>query len=188
MQQDELKVLITSTESLMNDAIEHLHHELVKVRTGKASPSMLADLKVNYYGTPTKLSQAANISASDSRTLVIQPWDKSLIPVIERAIFEANLGVTPQNDGEIVRISIPALTEERRKDLVKKAKSLGEDAKVGIRAARHKGMESIKQAIKDGLPEDNGKRREKEIQDLTDKFSQKVDEMISNKEVDIMTI
>ncbi len=189
MQQEELEALIEETELSMESAIEHLHNELIKVRAGKASPDMLSGLRVNYYGAPTPINQVANVAVSDSRTLVVQPWEKSLIGEIERSIFEANLGVTPQNDGEVIRIIIPPLTEERRKDLVKRVKSMGEDTKVGIRSARHHGMDKIKKAVKAGdLPEDNGKRREQEIQDMTDKFSKRIDDMVKNKEKDIMTI
>ncbi len=189
MQQEELEELMLETKILMEGAIEHFHAELIKVRAGKASPDMLSGLRVNYYGAPTPIKQVANIAVSDSRTLVIQPYEKNLIGDIERSIFEANLGVTPQNDGEVIRIIIPPLTEERRRDLVKRVKSLGEESKVGVRSARHSGMDKIRKAVKAGeLPEDNGKRREQQIQDMTDSFSKKIDEMISNKEKDIMTI
>ena len=149
---------------------------------------MVSGLMVNYYGSPTPMNQIGNISAADSRTLTIQPWEKSVIPDIEKAIFEANLGVTPQNDGELVRISIPMLTEERRKELVKQAKAIGEDTKISIRNARQKLMDKIKKAVKDGLSEDMGKQKEGEAQNLTNTFTKKIDTIIGNKEKDILTI
>lgn len=186
--QEEIKKLITETKGAMDHAIEHLNNELVKVRTGTANASMVAGLLVAYYGNPTPLNQVGNISNADSRTLVIQPWEKTMIGPIEKAIFEANLGVTPQNDGEVIRISIPPLTEERRKDLVKQVKSLGEDAKVSIRSARHKAIDGIRKAVKDGYPEDMGHDKEAEAQKLTDGFGQKVDDLVKAKDEDIMTI
>lgn len=186
--QEEVTSAIKSANEAMDAAIDHLQHELAKVRTGKASPSMFNDLLVPYYGAPTPLSQVANVSTSDARTILIQPWEKSMLAPIEKSIFEANLGVTPQNDGEIIRINIPPLTEERRKDLVKRAKALGEDAKVSVRNARHKAMDSLKKAVKNGYPEDAGKRKETEVQDLTTKFNAQVDKMVELKEKDIMTI
>lgn len=188
MTQEEVNDILNHAEEGMKHALEHLQAELLKVRTGKASPAMLGGLMVSYYGNPTPLSQVANVSISDSRTLVIQPWEKSMLAPIEKAIFEANLGVTPSNDGEIVRISIPPLTEERRKEMVKKAKSLGEDAKVSVRSVRHKAMEGIKAAVKGGYPEDAGKKREAEVQGLTDKYNKEVDHMMEVKEKDIMTV
>ncbi len=186
--QEDIKKLIAETKESMDHAIEHLGAELNKVRTGKANASMVAGLLVEYYGNPTPLNQVGNVTNADSRTLVIQPWEKNMIGPIEKAIFEANLGVTPQNDGEVVRISIPPLTEDRRKDLVKQAKSLGEDAKISIRSARHKAMEGIKKAVKDGYPEDMGHDKEAEAQKLTDNYGTKVDDLVNTKENDIMTI
>ena len=149
---------------------------------------MLGGLMVSYYGTPTPLSQVANVSASDARTLTIQPWEKSMLAHIEKAIFEANLGVTPNNDGEVVRISIPPLTEERRKEMVKKAKSLGEEAKISARNARHKALDGLKKAVKDGYPEDLGKKVEHDIQEMLNQFSKKIDHLLEVKEKDIMTV
>ena len=128
MTSEDLNKVIDKAQHLMDQALEHLNHELSKVRTGKASPALVQEIKVEYYGTPTPLNQIANVSSSDARTIVIQPWEKSMLKHIENAIFEANLGVTPQNDGEVVRLSIPPLTEERRKELVKQAKHLAEEA------------------------------------------------------------
>jgi ribosome recycling factor len=184
----ELDKHLKEVQGGMDHSIEHLQDELKKVRAGKASPDMVGGVKVDYYGSPTPIGQVANVSTGDSRTLVIQPWEKSMLAVIERAIFEANLGLTPMNDGEIIRITIPPLTEERRLDLVKRVKKLGEEAKVSIRNERHKGMDGIKAAVKNGYPEDNGKRKESEVQAMTDKHIEKVDALVEHKEKDIMTI
>lgn len=186
--QEEVTLNIEMAEESMDKAIDHLQKELVKIRTGKASPAILGGVLVSYYGNPTPLNQVANISTSDARTLVIQPWEKSMLPVIEKSIFETNLGITPMNDGEVIRLAIPPLTEERRRDLVKQAKGLGEEAKVSLRSARHKAMDFLKKAVKDGYPEDAGKRREKEVDDLTHKYNEKVDKLIEVKEKDIMTV
>lgn len=175
-------------EEYMDNAIDHLKKELVKVRAGKASPSMLQGLMVDYYGTPTPINQVGNINAPDSRTLSIQPWDKNALQAIEKAIFEANLGITPQNDGEFVRINIPPLTEERRTQLVKQTKALGEDAKVSLRSARHKMLDFIKKEVKDGYPEDAGKRKEKEVQDLVEAKTKEIEDILDAKEKDIMTV
>lgn len=179
---------IDKGKSDMNDAIDHLQRELLKVRTGKASPSMLSGVLVDYYGAKTPLAQVANVSASDARTINIQPWEKSMLAVIEKAIFEANLGITPMNDGETVRLSIPPLTEDRRRDLVKQCKALGEDGKVSLRNTRHKLMDYIKKEVKDGYPEDAGKKKEDEVQNLVNSFGKRIDEIIASKEKDIMTV
>ncbi len=169
-------------------AVEHFKGELTKIRAGKASVSMLDGIMVDYYGTPTPLSQVSNIGTPDGKTLSIQPWEKSLLANIEQAIFAANLGLTPMNDGEFVRIIIPALTEERRKDLVKQVKSESEKAKVGIRNERHKWMDFIKKEVKDGYPEDAGKKKESEIDGLVKKFSGAIDNLVAAKEKDILTV
>lgn len=176
------------TESRMSDSINHLQSELLKVRTGKANPGMIEGVMVNYYGVPTPINQVANIAVADARTLTIQAWDKKIINDIERAIIESNLGYNPMNDGEFIRIPVPPLTEERRKILVKQAKALGEDTKVSIRNVRKDAMDTIKKEVKDGYPEDAGKRLEASIDDLVKAFYQKVDEYIQAKERDIMTI
>ncbi len=175
-------------KSGMDRSIQHLKDELIKIRTGKASPQMLSGIMVEYYGNPTPLTQTANVSTPDSKTIAIQPWEKSLLPAIEQAIFAANLGLTPMNDGEFVRITIPPLTEERRKDLVKMAKSLAEDTKVSIRNERHKILNVIKQEVKDGFPEDQGKRRESQVQDLINSYADTIAKLLEAKEQDIMTV
>ena len=172
----------------MDSAIEHLQKELVKIRAGKASPAILTSLLVPYYGSPTPLNQVANVSTSDARTLVIQPWEKNMLAPIEKAIFEANLGLTPMNNGEIIMINVPPLTEERRKQYVKSAKDLGEDAKISIRNARRDANSEIKKVVGKGYPEDLGKRAEDKVQELTDKYGKKIDDLIKAKENDIMTI
>jgi ribosome recycling factor len=179
---------IGKAKHYMDDAIVHLDLELAKIRTGKASPSMLNGILVDYYGNPTPLNQVANVGASDAKTLTIQPWEKTMLSAIEQSIFAANLGLTPMNDGELIRISIPPLTEERRKEMVKRAKALGEEGKISLRNARHKVMEFIKKAVKDGLSEDLGKDKEEEIQNIINDYGKKVDEMVVAKEKDIMTI
>lgn len=186
--EDEVSVIIEVASESMEGSLEHLQKELAKIRTGKASPNMISGIVVPYYGSPTPLGQVANVSTADARTLVIQPWEKNMLAPIEKSIFESNLGLTPQNDGEIIRINIPPLTEERRKEMVKLAKELGENAKVSIRSARRDAMDGIKKATKDGYPEDAGKRKEQEVQQITDDFSGRIEKMIEVKEKDIMTI
>ncbi len=168
-------------EDQMDKAMEHLKDELYKIRAGKASPAMLSSILVEYYGSPTPLTQVANVGTADSRTITIQPWEKNMLAPIERAIFEANLGLTPMNDGEFVRINIPPLTEERRKLLVKQAKGLGEDAKVSLRSTRHKMIDFIKKEVKDGYPEDAGKRREDQVEDMVKEHYVQIDKLIEEK-------
>lgn len=188
MEQEEVDIYIESAKEGMDHAVEHLQKELLKIRAGKATPDMLSGLSVPYYGSQTPLNQVANVGVTDSRTLVIQPWEKSMIQPIEKAIMEANLGFTPQNDGDLVRINIPALTEDRRKQLVKLAKVAAEESKVGLRSVRRDAMESIKEAIKEGYPEDMGKRMEEKVEDMTKAYSGKIEQLLKAKEEDIMTI
>lgn len=172
----------------MKKAITHLEGELVKIRAGKASPQMLDGITVDYYGTPTPLNQAGNISAMDARTLTIQPWEKNMIQPIERAIMQANIGVTPQNDGITIRIFLPPLTEERRRELVKRANGEGEHGKITIRNLRRDAIEKIKKLQKDGLSEDVAKDTEADIQDLTDRYIALVDKHLVSKEKEIMIV
>lgn len=185
---EEVNLAIEISKESMQASLEHLDKELMNIRAGKASPGMVGNLMVDYYGSQTPVNQVASVSNADPRTLIIQPWEKSMLAPIERAIFEVNLGVTPMNDGEVIRIVIPPLTEDRRRDLVKRAKELGEDAKVSVRSARQKAMEAVKKAVKDGLAEDIGKRLEAEIQSLTDDYGKKIDAHLSGKEKEIMTV
>ena len=176
----DIQTILENSRTGMEKTIVHLEVELQKVRAGKASPSMLENIMVDYYGSKVPLSNTANINSQDSRTLIIQPWEKSMLTPIEKAIQAANLGFNPQNDGIIIRIMVPALTEERRKQLVKTAKGFGEDAKVGIRSLRKEAMEYIKKIQKDGLPEDMAKDGETKIQNLTDANVLKVDKHIES--------
>lgn len=185
---DDVSKSMAEAKAQMDKALEHLDHELTKLRTGKASPAIVQDLMVDYYGHPTPLAQVANVQVADSRTIVIQPWERNMLGPIERVIINSNIGITPANDGEIIRLSVPPLTEERRKDLVKKAKHAAEESKVGVRNARHKGLDSIKKAVKDGFPEDLGKRKETELQDLVNKYVEQVDKVLAVKEKEIMTV
>ena len=185
---EEVKNILDQLQDQMNKAIAHLETELQKVRAGKASPSMLDGLYVDYYGTPTPLNQVASVNTPDARTLVVQPWEKTMIKPIEKSIIDANLGFAPQNDGSMIRISIPPQTEERRKELVKKAKAEGEHAKVGIRTFRKDANDNVKKAQKNGLPEDMAKDAEDKIQKLVDSFVIKIDKQLEVKEKEIMTV
>ena len=186
--QEEVDFVLEHCEEMMNAAIEHLDKELLHIRAGKASPAMLDGVLVEYYGSLTPLNQVSNVSTPDARTIAIQPWEKSLIPVIEKAIMAANLGFNPDNNGEIIRINIPVLTEERRRSLVKQVSQEGENAKVSVRLARKDANDSLKKLQKDGLSEDLEKDAEAEVQKLTDEFGKKIDSLVESKEKDIMTI
>lgn len=185
---EKVKKQLDDAKEHMSKAVDHVETELLKIRAGKASPQMLDGIVVDYYGTPTPLSQVANVNTPDARTIVVQPWEKSLIPAIEKAITDANLGINPQNDGTIVRLNVPPLTEERRKDLVKKVKSEGEEGKVAVRNIRKDANEKLKKLQKDGVSEDEVKVGENEIQKLTDSFIQKIDKHVEIKDKDIMTV
>jgi len=171
-----------------NKSLTHLENELVKVRAGKATPSMLTGVMVDYYGSPTPLQQVANVNTMDARTLTVQAWEKNMLNEIAKGILNANLGLNPQNNGEQLIIQIPALTEERRRDLVKKAKAEGEHAKVGIRNNRKDALDMIKDLKNDGLSEDMTKDAENEVQNITNSFIKRVDDQVEAKEKDIMTI
>jgi len=185
---EEIENQIAQTYEHFDKAIEHLNFELNKIRAGRASVAMLDGLMVEYYGTPTPLSQVANITTPDARTLAIQPWEKNMLGSIEKAIFEANMGITPMNDGETVRLMIPPMSEERRIQMVKQAKHAGEESRIGIRSFRHKILDFIKKKVKEGFPEDAAKRKEDEIQKTIDSYVAKIDSLISKKEKDIMTV
>ncbi len=185
---DDIDLLFAEAEEKMGNAVSHLTRELSKIRAGKANPQMLDSVMVEYYGTMTPLSQVSNINTPDPKTIVIQPWEKNMLGVIEKAIMAANLGFNPQNDGTVIRVIVPPLTEERRRDLVKKVRSEGESTKVSIRNVRREAIDSAKKLEKEGVPEDVVKTFEKEMQDLTNKYSEKVDNLLKNKEEDIMSI
>ena len=173
----------------MEDAVVFLEEDLKTYRVGKANPTIFSNVLVDYYGSMTPVPQVASVTAPDAKTLAIQPWEKKMIPLIEKAIIDANLGLTPSNNGETIRCTVPPLTEERRKELIKKAKGTGENAKIVVRNARRDGMELLKKAQKnDGLPEDTQKEAETEIQKITDKKVKAVDELVAAKEKDIMTV
>jgi ribosome recycling factor len=172
----------------MKKAISHLEAELAKIRAGKANPQMLDGIVVDYYGTPTPIGQVGNISVMDARTISIQPWEKNMLQPIERAIINSNIGINPQNDGNLIRLFLPPLTEERRRDLVKRSQGEGEHSKVAIRNIRRDAIESIKKAQKNGLSEDAAKDAEADMQNITDRYISLVEKHLSSKEKDIMAV
>lgn len=185
---DELNIILEETVATMGKALNHLETELTKIRAGKASPNMLDGIMADYYGNPTALSQVANITAMDARTLTVQPWEKNMLQVIERAIIAANIGINPQNDGTTIRLFLPPLTEERRKELVKRCNVEGENAKISIRNIRRDCIENIKKLQKDGLSEDAAKDAELETQNTTDKYIVLVEKHLAAKEKEIMVV
>jgi len=185
---DDVTLILEDAQETMQKALDHLETELIKIRAGKASPQMLEGLTVDYYGSLTPLNQVANVSVMDARTLTIQPWEKNMLQPIERSIIAANLGVNPQNDGSIIRLFMPPLTEERRKEFVKRANGEGEQSRVSVRSIRRDAIEQIKKLQKDGLSEDEAKDAEKTMQDLTDKFIALVDKHLAQKEKEIMAV
>ena len=182
------KEVLEVTKVKMQKGVQFFTDELASFRAGKANPAVFKGVSIDYYGSPTPIEQAAGITAPDARTMLIQPWEKKMIPLIEKAILAANLGFNPQNNGEVIRINVPPLTEERRKELVKKARNAGEAAKVGIRNVRRDQIEVIKKMQKEGLPEDVTKDTEGLIQKETEYFYKKIDELLAAKEKEIMTV
>lgn len=183
------------TNTIMNDAsarmqksVDHLDEELLNIRAGKASVNVLNGVMVEYYGSQVPVSGAASVTVPDAKTILIQPWDKNLIRVIEKAIIDSNIGLTPSNNGEQIRLTMPPLTEERRKELVKRARGEAETARVSLRNARRDAIESFKKAQKEGMPEDEAKDGETRVQKLLDKYSKKLDEILAAKEKEIMTV
>lgn len=185
---EEAQMYIDEAEEKMQSAVSHYENELTKIRAGKASPTMLADIKVDYYGTETPLNQVANVGTTDARTIVVQPWEKAMLPKIEKEILKANLGVTPINNGEIIRIQVPALTEERRKQLVKQVKAEGENSKVAIRNVRQDANKTLKQLEKDVITEDESKEGQELVQKLTDKYVAQIDKISEAKEAEILKV
>lgn len=185
---EELEFYLDAANEGMQSTIEHLNKELGKVRAGKASPAMLESVKVDYYGVVSPISQVANVSTPDAKTIFIQPWDKSVLPIIEKAIMAANLGFNPANNGEVIRILVPPLTEERRKQLAKQVKALGENAKIGVRNQRRDAIEEFKKLKKDGLSEDLAKDAEQNVHKTHEDFIKMVDEIVSAKEEEILTV
>lgn len=185
---EELSLTIDLAEDSMKKAIVHLEGELAKIRAGKANPQMLDGIMVDYYGSPTPINQVGNISVLDARTLTIQPWEKNMLQPIERAIIASNIGINPQNDGVIIRLFLPPLTEERRRELVKRCQGEGEHGKVAIRNIRRDAIESIKKMQKNGLSEDVAKDAEADIQEMTNKYIALVDKHLASKEKEIMSV
>lgn len=184
----EVESIIIDTQLTMQKALNHLEAELVKIRAGKANPTMLDGIVADYYGNLTPINQIANITVLDARTISVQPWEKNMLQAVERAITMANIGINPQNDGNIIRLFLPPLTEERRKEMVKRCNGEGEHAKVAIRNIRRDSIEAIKKLQKDGLSEDISKDSEKEAQDLTDKYILLVEKHLEAKEKEIMAV
>ncbi len=185
---EEIDFILESTEEAMNGSITHLEKEFLNIRAGKASPAMLGSVFVDYYGSATPLSQVSKISVPDARTITLQPFEKNMLHAIEKAIMIANIGFNPMNNGDMVIISVPPLTEERRRDLAKQAKVEAEDAKIGIRNVRKDANTDIKKLEKDGTSEDVCKTAEEEVQNLTNAFIRKVDELLAVKEAEIMKV
>jgi ribosome recycling factor len=185
---DELSGIFNAANTSMKKAMDHFESELTKIRAGKANPTMLDGIVVNYYGNPTPIGQVGNISAMDARTLTIQPWEKNMLQPIERAIIAANIGINPQNDGNMIRLFLPPLTEERRKELVKRSNGEGEQAKIAVRNIRRDAIEQIKKLQKDGLSEDAAKDGETEIDEITKNFISMVEKHLEFKEKEIMSV
>jgi len=188
MKEEEAELCIDIAKDKMQKAVEHLDNELRVLRAGRANPGMISGVMVDYYGTPTPLTQVASVGSPDARSIAIQPWDKKMIEPIEKAIMLANLGFNPQSNGETIRIIVPPLTEDRRRDLVKQVKHEGENARVSIRNARRDAIEEIKKLQKAGLPEDVSKNSEAEMQKITDGYNKRVEEHLDKKEKEILTV
>ena len=182
------KTIINEATNRMQRTVDHLDEELLNIRAGKASTNVLNSVFVDYYGSQTPVSGVASVTVPDARTILIQPWDKNMIRPIEKAIIDSNIGLTPSNNGEHIRLTIPPLTEERRKELVKQVKSAGENARISLRNARRDAVEAFKKAQKEGMPEDEAKDGETQAQKLLEKFSKKIDTLMEAKEKDIMTV
>jgi ribosome recycling factor len=185
---EEIDFILDSTKESMDGSLAHLEKEFLNIRAGKASPAMLGAVRVDYYGSQTPLSQVANINVPDARTITVQPWEKNMLHPIEKAIMIANLGFNPMNNGDNIIISVPPLTEERRRDLVKQAKGEAEDAKIGVRNARKEANTDIKKLEKEGVSEDACKSAEDDVQELTNSYIKKIDELLAAKEAEIMKV
>ena len=186
---DRAKEIINKCDAKMKEAVNYLEEDLKSYRVGKASPAILNSVFVVYYGTPSPLQNVASITTPDAKTIAIQPWERNMIQKIEKAIIDANVGLNPQNNGEVIRCMVPPLTEERRKELIKKAKAAGENAKVVVRNARRDAVDLLKKAMKsEGMSEDTEKEAEEEVQKITDKNIKKVDEVVAAKEKEIITV
>ncbi len=185
---EETDLIIEETRERMEKALEHLEHELARLRAGRATPVLLDGIAVDYYGVNSPLSQVSNINTPDPKTILIQPWEKNMLGVIEKAIMAANIGLTPVNNGEVIRINIPPLTEERRHQLVKQVRNEGETAKISLRNARKWANDELKRLLKEGLAEDLEKIAAENVQTMTGEYSAKVDRVMAAKEKDVMTV
>lgn len=185
---EEIELITEETKERMEKALEHLEHELARLRAGRSNPALLDGVTVDYYGVNSPLSQVSNINTPDPKTILIQPWEKTMLGTIEKAIMAANLGLTPVNNGEVIRISIPPLTEERRHQLVKQVRNEGETAKISIRSARKWANDELKMLLKEGLPEDEEKEASDVVQEMTHSYNTKIDKVMALKEKDVMTV
>ena len=185
---EELEFYIEEAKDHMEKSLHHVSHALAKIRAGRAMPSMLDGLMVDYYGNPTPINQVASVNTPDAKTLAIKPWEKNMLAEIEKAIINSDLGLNPQNDGETIRLNIPPLTEERRIDLVKQSKHEAEHGRVSVRNVRKDANDHVKKLLKEHVSEDEVKKAEKEIQELTDEYVKKIDELLAKKEEEIMTV
>jgi len=185
---EEVELILEETKDRMQKALEHLEHELARLRAGRATPALLDGITVDYYGVNSPLSQVSNINTPDPKTILIQPWEKNMLGTIEKAIMAANIGLTPINNGEVIRINIPPLTEERRHQLVKQVRNEGETAKISLRNARKWANDELKRMLKEGLPEDMEKDATDNVQEMVHDFSAKVDKVMAAKEKDVMTV
>jgi ribosome recycling factor len=185
---EEIDLIIEETEDRMKKALEHLEHELARLRAGRSNPALLDGVAVDYYGVHSPLNQVSNINTPDAKTILIQPWEKTMLGTIEKAILAANIGLTPVNNGEVIRINIPPLTEERRHQLVKQVRNEGETAKISVRNARKWANDELKSLLKEGLPEDMEKDAVEKVQEMTNSYNTKVDKVMAQKEKDVMTV
>ena len=185
---EEVELIIEETKERMQKALEHLEHELAHLRAGRANPLLLDGITIDYYGVNSPLSQVSNINTPDPKTILIQPWEKNILGTIEKAIMAANIGLTPVNNGEVIRINVPPLTEERRHQLVKQVRNEGETAKISLRTARKWANDELKRMLKEGLPEDIEKDATETVQDMIHDFSAKIDRIMAMKEKDVMTV
>ena len=185
---EETELIIEETRERMDKALEHLEHELARLRAGRSNPALLDGITVDYYGVTSPLTQVSNINTPDAKTITIQPWEKNMLGTIEKAIMAANIGLTPVNNGELIRINIPPLTEERRHQLVKQVRNEGETAKISIRTARKWANDELKRLLKDGLPEDSEKEAADNVQEMTHIYNTKIDKVMALKEKDVMTV
>jgi len=185
---EEIELITDETNDRMKNALDHLEHELARLRAGRSNPALLDGITVDYYGVNSPLTQVSNINTPDAKTILVQPWEKNMLGTIEKAIMAANIGLTPVNNGEVIRINIPPLTEERRHQLVKQVRNEGETAKISIRNARKWANDELKELLKDGLPEDLEKDAVEKIQEMTHSYNSKVDKVTAAKEKDVMTV